>query len=94
MSCKLFEIRRLIFHVGDPIIRKVNGILVKFGSCDPFVLTNPLTCFCMSYYGCVLWSLDSCAIKNLDVCISNCLRHIIIVLYQGIVTLASFTQVL
>ena len=65
-----------IFRCSLDFIRQANGILVKFGSCDPFVLTNPLTCFCMSYYRCALWSLDSCATKNLDVCINNCLRRI------------------
>ena len=65
-----------IFRCSRDFIRKANSILVKFGSCNPFVLTKLLTCFCMSFYGCALWSLDSCAIKNLDVCINNCLRRI------------------
>ena len=76
-----------IFRCSRDFIRKANGILVKFGSCDPFVLTKLLTCFCMSFYGCALWSLDSCAIKNLDVCD-------VYGLYREIVTLASFIQYL
>ena len=30
----------------------------------------------MSFYGCALWSLDSRAIRYLDVCLNNCLRRI------------------
>ena len=26
----------------------------------------------MSFYGCAVWSLDSCAVKHLDVCINVC----------------------
>ena len=33
-----------IFRCSRDFIRKANGILVKFGSCDPFVLTKLLTC--------------------------------------------------
>ena len=65
-----------IFRCSRDSIRKANGILLKFSSCDPLVLTKLLTCFWMSFYGCALWSLDSCAIKNLDVCINNCLQYI------------------
>ena len=61
-----------IFRCSHDFIRKANSILVKFSSCDPFVLTKLLTCFCMSFYGCALWPLDSCAVKHLDVCINVC----------------------
>ena len=36
-----------------------NTVLIKFGFCDRFVLTKLLYTFCMSLYGCALWSLDS-----------------------------------
>ena len=65
-----------IFSCSCDFIRKANGILVEFGSCDPLFLTKLLTCFRMSLYGCALWSHDSCAVKHLDICMSNCLRHI------------------
>ena len=65
-----------IFRCSRDFVRKANGILIKFGFCDPFILTKLLTCFCLSLYGCALWSLDSRAIKHLDVSINNCLRRI------------------
>ena len=64
------------FRCSRDFVRKTNGILIKFGFCDPFILTKLLTCFCLSLYGFALWSLDSCAIKHLDVSINNCLRRI------------------
>ena len=73
-----------IFRCSNDFIRNANGILVKFGSCDPFVLTKLyFTSFCMSFYGCAVWSLDSCAVKHLDVCM--------FVKYLGNVTLAVFS---
>ena len=65
-----------IFRCSRDFVRKANGILIKFGFCEPFILTKLLTCFCLSLYGCALWSLDSRAIKHLDVSINNCLRRI------------------
>ena len=65
-----------IFSCSRYFIGKANGILVKFGSRDSLILTKLLTSFCMSLYGCALWSHDSCAVKHLDVCMNNCLRHI------------------
>ena len=65
-----------IFMCSLDFVRKANGILIKFGFCDPFILTKLLTCFCLSFYDCALWSLDSRAIKHLDVSINNCLRRI------------------
>ena len=80
-----------IFRCSRDFVRKANGILIKFGFCDPFILTKLLTCFCLSLYGCALWSLDSRAIKHLDVSINV---YSISGLYRGIVTLVSFTQYL
>ena len=65
-----------IFRCSRDFVRKANGILIKFEFCDPFNLTKLLTCFCLSLYGCAVWSLDSRAIKHLDVSINNCLRCI------------------
>ena len=64
-----------IFRCSRDFVRKANGILIKFRFCDHFILTKLLTCFCLSLYGCALWSLDS-RVKHLDVSINNCLRRI------------------
>ena len=39
----------------------------------PIVLTRLLLNYCMSLYGCALWSLNCSEIKHLDVCLNKCL---------------------
>ena len=60
---------------------------VWFFFCGPFALTKLHSSFCMSFYGCALWSLESGAIKHLDVCIKrhiwSLLRNCHIVPYSG-----------
>ena len=53
-----------IFRRSRGFIRKANGILVKFGFCDPLVLTKLLVFVCLSMV--VLYGhFDSCAINPL-----------------------------
>ena len=81
-----------IFRCSCDFVRKANGILIKFEFCDPFILTKLLTCFCLSLYGCALWSLDSRAIKHrMSVKIT---AYGVSGLYRGIVTLVFFMQFL
>ena len=56
--------------------KQANGILFRFGFCDPVVQTTLLLNYCMSLYGCVLWSLNCSEIKHLDVCLNKRLRRI------------------
>ena len=58
----------------DFIKRAVYYIDLLF--CTPVVLSYLLRCFCMSYYGCVLWNLSNPSIKYLDVCMNNILRRV------------------
>ena len=57
-------------------IKWANCILYRFAFCTPVVLSYLLRCFCMSYYGCVLWNLSNRSIKCLDVCMNNILRQV------------------
>ena len=57
-------------------IKWANCILYRFAFCTPVVLSYLLRCFCMSYYGCVLWNLSNPSIKCLDVCMNNILRRV------------------
>lgn len=57
-------------------IRRANGVLLRFGFCSPKVLTRLLRSYCMSFYGCALWELNSKSIKCLEVCMNKVLRRI------------------
>ena len=64
-----------IICVDAPVIF-VNKQMFRFGFCDPVVQTRLLLIYCMSLYGCALWSLNCSEIKNLDVCFNKCLQRI------------------
>ena len=51
-------------------------MICTFGFSDPFVLTYLFKSYCLSLYGCVLWSLSSHALKHLQVSINKILRRI------------------
>ena len=57
-------------------IKRANCVLHQFAFCTPVVLSYLLRCFCMSYYGCVLWNLSNPSIKCLDICMNNILRRV------------------
>lgn len=50
-------------------IKQPNDTLIRFGFCSPYYN-------CMPLYGCALWSLNSCVLKQLDVSPNRCLHHI------------------
>ena len=58
-------------HSG--FIKRANCVLHRTAFCTPVVL---LRCFCMSFYGCVLWNLSNPSINSLDVCMNNILRRV------------------
>ena len=54
--------------------RKANSILCTFRSVDPFVKCFLLKSFCLSLYGCSLWSLFSSSIKVIEIALKKILR--------------------
>ena len=62
-----------ILRCSRDFCKQANGILFKFGFCDPIVQTRLLLNYCQSLYGCALWSLNC---NDLDVCLNKCLRRI------------------
>ena len=57
-------------------IRTANTVLCTFRFADPFVLTYLLKSYCLSLYGCTIWSLSSSSIKSLQIAINKILRKI------------------
>ena len=56
--------------------RKANCILHTSRSADPHILCFLFKSFCLSLYGCVLWSLSSSSLKILQIAINKILRKI------------------
>ena len=65
-----------IVRVTKDVNPKANSIMCTFGFTDPFVLTYLFKMYCLSLYGCTLWSLCSSALKYLQVAINKILRRI------------------
>ena len=72
LTCKLLD-NADILRCSRDFCKQANGILFRFGFCDPVVQTRLLLSYCMSLYGCALWSLN-CSEIHLDVCFNKCLR--------------------
>ena len=64
-----------IIRVVKDLNRKANSLLFVFCAVDPFVKNFLLKSYCLSLYGCGLWSLSSFSIKILEV-----LEHLILLL--------------
>ena len=62
-----------IVRVAKDINLKANSMMCTFGFSDHFVLTYLFKSYCLSLYGCVLWSLSSHALKHLQVAINKIL---------------------
>jgi len=75
LTCNLMD-NADILRCSRDFCKQANGILFRFGFCDPIVQTRLLLNYCMSLYGCALWSLNCNEIKHLDVCLNKCLRRI------------------
>ena len=65
-----------ISRATKKFIRTANTVLCTFRFADPFVLTYLLKSYCLSLYGCTLWSLSSSSIKSLQIAINKLLRKI------------------
>ena len=65
-----------ILRCSRDFCKQANGILFRFGFCDPVVQTKLLLNYCMSLCGCALWSLNCSGIKCLYVCLNKGLRRI------------------
>ena len=74
LTCNLMDNAEI--RCSRDFCKQANGILFRFGFCDPIVQTRVLLSYCMSLYGCALWSLNCSEIKHLDVCLNMCLRCI------------------
>ena len=67
----------LAAHVRRGLInRKANCILCTFKFLDPLIKTYLVKSYCLSLYGCVLWSLSSVSLKSLQIAINKILRKI------------------
>ena len=72
LTCNLMD-NADILRCSRDFCKQSNGILFRFGFCDPVVQTRLLLNYCMSLYGCALRSLNCSEIKHLDVCLNKCL---------------------
>ena len=58
------------------LVKKANHLLVSFAGIGPGILTRLFQCFCLSFYGAALWTLNCPAIKSLEVSFNKILRRI------------------
>ena len=65
-----------IIRVVKDLNRKANSLLYVFRAVDPFVKNFLLKSYCLSLYGCGLWSLSSSSIKILEVSLNKLLRKL------------------
>ena len=63
---KDFNVKNISLGVRN-LINSVNMMISKFGYCTSPVKTELFRTYCTSYYGCVLWSLNSTHIQRLYV---------------------------
>jgi hypothetical protein len=66
-----------IIRATKDINSKANLVLYTFRYADPFVLTSLYKMYCLSLYGCTLWSLSSTSLRCLQGAINKILRRII-----------------
>ena len=65
-----------VLRVTKDVNRKANSVRYTFRHANPFVKTFLFKMYCLSLYGCVLWSLSSPSIRRLQVAINKILRKI------------------
>ena len=56
--------------------RKANSVLCRFSALDPFIKCFLIKTYCLSLYGCSLWSLSSPSIRIIEVAFNKLLRKI------------------
>ena len=64
-----------IIRATKDINRKANLVLYTFRYADPFVLTFLYKMYCLSLYGCTLWSLSSTSLRCLQAAINKILKR-------------------
>ena len=65
-----------VTRVIKDLCRKANCILYTFKFLDPVIKTFLFKSYCLSLYGCILWSLSSASLKCLQISINKILRKI------------------
>ena len=65
-----------ILRVVKDLNCKGNYLLCAFHAADPFVKCYLLKSFCLSLYGCSLWSLSSSSIRVIEVALNKLLRKL------------------
>ena len=56
--------------------RKANSLIYTFQSIDPFIKTFLLKSYCLSLYGCCIWSLCAPSLRVIEVTLNKILRKI------------------
>ena len=56
--------------------KKANSVLCTFRSADPVVKTYLIIMYCLSLYGCHLWSLASKSLNALQIALNKILRKV------------------
>ena len=75
LSYDLDDKKDILRAIKD-INRKANSILCTFNAADPFIKTFLIKSYCLSLYGCSLWSLSSTSIKLIEVAVNKILRKL------------------
>ena len=65
-----------IVSATKDVNRKANSMIYTFRYLDPFSMTFLFKMYCLSLYGCILWSLSSSSLRRLQVAINKILRKI------------------
>ena len=60
-----------VMRVVKDLNCKANFMLCTFHAADPFVKTFLLQCYCLSLYGCCLWSLNCPSIRLLEIALNK-----------------------
>ena len=66
------DIIRAVKHMN----RKANSVLCKFSAVDPFTKCFLIKTYCLSLYGCSLWSLSSPSIRIIQAALNKLLRKV------------------
>ena len=65
-----------IIRATKDVNRKANYMIYTFRYLDPFAMTFLFKMYCLSLYGCILWSLSSSSLRRLQVAMNKILRKI------------------
>ncbi len=60
----------------NDMVWRTNYVMSKYGFCDSNVRSFMFRTYCTSYYGCVMWKLDSSAIEQFYTSWRKCIRKI------------------